>query len=93
MTPRGTTAVESFDVREYARTARGSHRAEIDGEAIAAAGLAPDAVHLIRVLRDLERGTLDLEGGGGGAEEESGRERAGRGGHEVPSEGAAGVSP
>ncbi|MCS0499783.1 hypothetical protein [Protaetiibacter mangrovi] len=59
MTPRGTTAVDEFDVREYARTARGSHRAEIDGEAIAEAGLTPDAVHLLRVLRDLERGTLD----------------------------------
>jgi len=59
MSPRTTTAVEEFDVREYARTAQGSHRAEIDGDAIAREGLAPDAVHLIRVLRDLERGTLD----------------------------------
>ena len=53
------TATAPFDVREYARTARGSHRAEIDTDAIAAAGLSTDAVHLIRVLRDLERGTLD----------------------------------
>jgi hypothetical protein len=59
MSPRSTTVASSFDVREFATTARGSHRAEIDGEAIARAGLAPDAVHLIRVLRDLERGTLD----------------------------------
>ncbi|PZQ87603.1 MAG: hypothetical protein DI534_14105 [Leifsonia xyli] len=59
MTPRATTTSESFDVREFAATARGSHRAEIDGEAIARAGLTPDAVRLIRVLRDLERGTLD----------------------------------
>ncbi|MFT4028331.1 MAG: hypothetical protein QM675_00510 [Protaetiibacter sp.] len=59
MSPRATTDTTSFDVREYAATARGSHRAAIDGEAIARAGLSADAVHLIRVLRDLERGTLD----------------------------------
>ncbi len=59
MTSRAAATTESFDVREFARTARGSHRAEIDGETIARAGLAADAVHLIRVLRDLERGTLD----------------------------------
>ncbi len=46
-------------MREYARTARGSHRAELDPEAIAHAGLAGEAVRLLRVLRDLERGTLD----------------------------------
>ena len=59
MTRPDDTATAPFDVREFARTARGSHRSEIDGDAIAAAGLSPDAVHLIRVLRDLERGTLD----------------------------------
>lgn len=53
------TATAPFDVREFARTARGSHRADIDTDAIAKAGLSTDAVHLIRVLRDLERGTLD----------------------------------
>ncbi|AYF98061.1 hypothetical protein [Protaetiibacter intestinalis] len=50
---------EPFDVREFAATARGSHRAEIDGDEIAREGLAPDVVRLIRVLRDLERGTLE----------------------------------
>lgn len=59
MTPPDTTAAAPFDVREFARTARGSHRSEIDVDAIAAAGLSADAVHLLRVLRDLERGTLD----------------------------------
>jgi hypothetical protein len=53
------TAVDEFDVREFAATARGSHRAEIDDEKIAREGLSTDAVHLIRVLRDVERGTLD----------------------------------
>jgi hypothetical protein len=57
MTPR-TTSSTSFDVREFARTVQGSHRDEIDAAAIASAGLAADAVHLVRVLRDLERGTL-----------------------------------
>ncbi|QNO37296.1 hypothetical protein H4J02_12800 [Protaetiibacter sp. SSC-01] len=59
MTSRAAATTESFDVREYARTARGSHRAEIDAEAIARAGLTGEAVRLIRVLRDVERGTLD----------------------------------
>ena len=59
MTRPDDTATAPFDVREFARTARGSHRSEIDGDAIAGAGLSADAVHLIRVLRDLERGTLD----------------------------------
>ena len=58
MTPRTTTSATSFDVREFARTVQGSHRDEIDGDAIALAGLSADAVHLVRVLRDLERGTL-----------------------------------
>jgi len=59
MTRPDDTATAPFDVREFARTARGSHRSEIDTDAIAKAGLSADAVHLIRVLRDLERGTLD----------------------------------
>lgn len=48
-----------FDVREFARTARGSHRddpviAELIGETVPA-----EAVYLIRVLRDLERTTME----------------------------------
>lgn len=58
MTPRSASASASFDVREFARTVQGSHRAEIDGAAIASAGLDADAVRLARVLRDLERATL-----------------------------------
>jgi len=58
MTPRSTTAATSFDVREFARTVQGSHREEIDTAAVASAGLATDVVHLVRVLRDLERATL-----------------------------------
>lgn len=59
MTNRASATTESFDVREYARTAQGSHRGEIDVEILARTGLPRDAVRLIRVLRDLERGTLD----------------------------------
>ncbi len=58
MTPRSTTSPTSFDVREFARTVQGSHRDQIDGAAIASAHLSPDAVRLVRVLRDLERATL-----------------------------------
>ncbi len=58
MTPRTTTSSTSFDVRDFARTVQGNHRSEIDAGAIASATLTADAVHLVRVLRDLERGTL-----------------------------------
>lgn len=47
-----------FDVREFARTARGSHRDELDLEAVRADGLTDDAAGLVRVLRDLERSTM-----------------------------------
>ena len=58
MTPRDATVTAPFDVREFARTVQGSLRSEIDTAGIAAAGLSADAAHLIRVLRELERGTL-----------------------------------
>ncbi len=58
MTPRETTTAAPFDVREFARTVQASLRAEIDPTAIAAQGLPDDAVHLVRVLRELERATL-----------------------------------
>ena len=47
-----------FDVREFARTARGSHRAELDLEVIGSTTLGADSVRLIRTLRDLERSTM-----------------------------------
>jgi len=49
---------DGFDVREFARTARGSLRAELDLAAISAAGLGTEALRLARTLRDLERSTL-----------------------------------
>ena len=49
----------SFDVREFARTARGSHRGDPALSALDGATLPPEAVRLMRVLRDLERTTLD----------------------------------
>jgi hypothetical protein len=48
-----------FDVREFARTALGSHRAQLDLSAINAAGVDADTARLIRTLRDLERLTME----------------------------------
>lgn len=58
--PAAEVSLESgtFDIREFARTARGSHRAELDLSAIATSGLGADATRLLRLLRDLERTTM-----------------------------------
>lgn len=53
------SAEPPFDVREFARTARGSHRSELDLRAIDAAGVDADTARLIRTLRDLERTTME----------------------------------
>ncbi len=66
MTPRttpnasATVSLETggFDVREFARTAQGSFRAELDLAAINAQSLGADALRLLRLLRDLERSTM-----------------------------------
>ncbi len=68
MTPRTTTPNASsatvsletggFDVREFARTAQGGFRAELDLAAINAQSLGADALRLLRMLRDLERSTM-----------------------------------
>jgi hypothetical protein len=47
-----------FDVRDFARTAQGSHRGELDLDAITLSGLGADAIRLLRLLRDLERSTM-----------------------------------
>ena len=47
-----------FDVREFARTAQGSFRAELDLAAINAQSVGADALRLLRMLRDLERSTM-----------------------------------
>lgn len=49
----------TFDVREFARTARGSHRGELDLEALTVADVDADAARLIRTMRDLERHTME----------------------------------
>jgi hypothetical protein len=54
-----SSAEPLFDVREFARTARGSHRSELDLTAIDAAGVDADTARLIRTLRDLERTTME----------------------------------
>ena len=66
MTPRttpnasATVSLETggFDVREFARTAQGSFRAELDLASINAQSVGADAVRLLRMLRDLERSTM-----------------------------------
>lgn len=70
MTPQRTTRAETatsgsgdlsadrFDVREFARTARGNHRASLDLAGISPGSINADAVRLIRIMRDLERTTM-----------------------------------
>jgi hypothetical protein len=62
-TPNATSATASletggFDVREFARSAQGSFRAELDLAAINAQSVGADALRLLRMLRDLERSTM-----------------------------------
>ena len=52
------TDPEAFDVREFARTAQGNHRGQLDLEALGTAKLGPDVARLVRTLRDLERSTM-----------------------------------
>lgn len=47
-----------FDVREFARTAHGSHRGTLDLGALAKEPLDAESVRLARALRDMERATL-----------------------------------
>src|SRR5512147_2371266 len=47
-----------FDVREFARTAHGSHRGRLDLKPLADEPLDADSVRLVRALRDMERTTL-----------------------------------
>lgn len=47
-----------FDVREFARTARGNHRGELDLSALTPESVSPDAARLLRILRDLESATM-----------------------------------
>jgi hypothetical protein len=49
----------TFDVREFARTARGSHRGELDLDSLTAADVDADAARLVRTMRDLERHTME----------------------------------
>lgn len=49
----------TFDVREFARTARGSHRGELDLEALSTADVDAGTARLIRTMRDLERHTME----------------------------------
>jgi hypothetical protein len=55
-TPEAGVADDAFDIREFARTARGSHRDELDLTEVVS--LPVEAVRLVRTLRDLERATM-----------------------------------
>ncbi|MFJ2952147.1 hypothetical protein ACIO8H_31710 [Streptomyces sp. NPDC087226] len=48
----------SFDIREFARTAQGSHRSAIDLAPLVEEPLGTDSARLLRALRDSERATL-----------------------------------
>ncbi|MEU6344220.1 hypothetical protein ABZ883_25110 [Streptomyces sp. NPDC046977] len=54
-TPPGTAG---FDVREFARTAHGSHRGTLDLAALDREPLDAPSARLVRALRDTERATL-----------------------------------
>ncbi|MGW9027016.1 hypothetical protein ACWGQ5_23140 [Streptomyces sp. NPDC055722] len=47
-----------FDMREFARTAHGSHRGTLDLGSLAEEPLDAESVRLVRALRDMERATL-----------------------------------
>ncbi|MEU9343192.1 hypothetical protein AB0D74_18495 [Streptomyces sp. NPDC048278] len=47
-----------FDVREFARTAHGNHRATLDLRPLAEEPLDAESLRLVRALRDMERATL-----------------------------------
>jgi hypothetical protein len=49
----------TFDIREFARTARGSHRGELDLESLTPVDVDAAAARLIRTMRDLERHTME----------------------------------
>jgi len=56
--PGAAAADDSFDIREFARTARGNHRDELDLSAVTPGKLPAEVVRLVRTLRDLERATM-----------------------------------
>lgn len=58
MTPASSTEPVPFDVREFARTAQGSLRDELDLQKIAAAGLPPDVERTLATLGVLEGATM-----------------------------------
>ncbi|MFB2598297.1 hypothetical protein ACEXQE_10925 [Herbiconiux sp. P17] len=54
----GEEAPRSFDVRDFARTAVGSHRDSIDLAAFAEHPLDPGTVRILAYMRELERSTM-----------------------------------
>jgi hypothetical protein len=48
-----------FDVRDFARTARGNHREELELSEFASAPLSPESVRMVRYLGRLESATME----------------------------------
>ncbi|PRY67117.1 hypothetical protein B0I08_10710 [Glaciihabitans tibetensis] len=60
MTPQSPASLGArFDVREYARTARGNHRDELQLADYATAPLDPESLHAIRYYARLESATME----------------------------------
>ncbi|MCA0253560.1 MAG: hypothetical protein LCH76_14990 [Actinobacteria bacterium] len=55
---QGPTPAAAFDLRDFTRTARGSHRDRLDLASYAARPLDCDTLNLVRLLARLERGAL-----------------------------------
>lgn len=58
VTSAAPSEAAGFDVREFARTAHGSHRGALRLDPLADEPLDADSVRLVRALRDMERATL-----------------------------------
>jgi hypothetical protein len=60
MTPESPSPLGArFDVREYARTARGNHREQLELTDYAETPLDPESLHAIRYFARLESGTME----------------------------------
>jgi hypothetical protein len=57
-TPGEPAADHPFDIREFARTARGNLRDQLDLSAVAPGNLPVEVLRLVRTMRDLERATM-----------------------------------
>jgi hypothetical protein len=60
MTSIGEAGVRTrFDVREFARTARGNHREDLELSEFTSTPLTPESIHMVRYLGRLESATME----------------------------------